>query len=229
MPRGDALTFTLWPWIEAGRFHVEFALRVDALSAVMMLIVTGVGAFIHLYSVGYMAHDDDYARFFTYMNLFALSMLILVLANNLLLMFVGWEGVGLCSYLLIAFWYTNPQYAYNGRKAFIVNRIGDAGFILGMLTIIAALARGGVWTLDFTAIQAHAGLLDDRHRHGGVSAAVSRRNRQVGADSALRMAARRDGRSHAGQRIDPRRDDGHRRACTWSRGSTFSLCSRPMR
>jgi NADH-quinone oxidoreductase subunit L len=158
LPRGDALSFTMWPWIDAGRFHVEFALRADALSGVMVMIVTGIGAFIHLYSVGYMAHDDDFARFFTYMNLFALSMLILILASNLLMMFVGWEGVGLCSYLLIGFWYTNPQYAYNGRKAFIVNRIGDAGFILGMLTIVAALARGGVWTLDFTTIQAHAGL-----------------------------------------------------------------------
>ena len=150
--------FTLWPWIQAGRFHVEFALRADTLSGVMMLIVTGVGAFIHLYSVGYMAHDEDFARFFTYMNLFALSMLILVLASNLLMMFVGWEGVGLCSYLLIAFWYTNPQFAYNGRKAFIVNRVGDAGFILGMLTIISVLSRGGVWTLDFPTIQAHVGL-----------------------------------------------------------------------
>ena len=158
LPRGDALTFTLWPWIEAGRFHVEFALRVDTLSGVMIMIVTGVGAFIHLYSVGYMAHDEDFARFFTYMNLFALSMLILVLASNLLMMFVGWEGVGLCSYLLIAFWYTNPQFAYNGRKAFIVNRVGDAGFILGMLTIISVLSRGGVWTLDFPTIQAHVGL-----------------------------------------------------------------------
>ncbi len=158
LPRGDALTFTLWPWIEAGRFHVEFALRADTLSGVMIMIVTGVGAFIHLYSVGYMAHDEDFARFFTYMNLFALSMLILVLASNLLMMFVGWEGVGLCSYLLIAFWYTNPQFAYNGRKAFIVNRVGDAGFILGILTIISVLSRGGVWTLDFPTIQAHVGL-----------------------------------------------------------------------
>ena len=158
LPRGDALTFTLWPWIEAGRFHVELALRADTLSGVMIMIVTGVGAFIHLYSVGYMAHDEDFARFFTYMNLFALSMLILVLASNLLMMFVGWEGVGLCSYLLIAFWYTNPQFAYNGRKAFIVNRVGDAGFILGMLTIISVLSRGGVWTLDFSTIQAHVGL-----------------------------------------------------------------------
>ncbi|MGC1676380.1 MAG: proton-conducting transporter membrane subunit, partial [Candidatus Binataceae bacterium] len=158
LPRGDALMFTLWPWIEAGHFHVEFALRADTLSGVMIMIVTGVGAFIHLYSVGYMAHDEDFARFFTYMNLFALSMLILVLASNLLMMFVGWEGVGLCSYLLIAFWYTNPQFAYNGRKAFIVNRVGDAGFILGMLTIISVLSRGGVWTLDFPTIQAHVGL-----------------------------------------------------------------------
>jgi len=158
LPPGDALTFTLWPWIEAGRFHVELALRADTLSGVMIMIVTGVGAFIHLYSVGYMAHDEDFARFFTYMNLFALSMLILVLASNLLMMFVGWEGVGLCSYLLIAFWYTNPQFAYNGRKAFIVNRVGDAGFILGMLTIISVLSRGGVWTLDFPTIQAHVAL-----------------------------------------------------------------------
>ena len=115
MPAGSALAVHLWGWIEAGRFHADLGLRVDALSGVMVMIVTGVGALIHLYSVGYMAHDEDFARFFTYMNLFALSMLILILADNLLMMFVGWEGVGLCSYLLIAFWYTNPQYAYNGQ------------------------------------------------------------------------------------------------------------------
>jgi NADH-quinone oxidoreductase subunit L len=159
MPRGSALAVVLWPWIEAGRFHLNIALRFDALSAVMALVVTGVGAFIHLYSIGYMAHDADYARFFTYMNLFVLAMLVLLLADNLLLMFVGWEGVGLCSYLLIAFWYDNPQFAYNGRKAFIVNRVGDAGFLLGILTIVAALASHGVWTLTFTGMKAHAGLL----------------------------------------------------------------------
>jgi NADH-quinone oxidoreductase subunit L len=158
MPAGSALAVHLWGWIEAGRFHVEFGLRVDALSGVMVMIVTGVGALIHLYSVGYMAHDEDYARFFTYMNLFALSMLILILADNLLMMFVGWEGVGLCSYLLIAFWYTNPQFAYNGRKAFVVNRIGDAGFLLAMFTIVAALGAQGVWTLDFTQLREHAQL-----------------------------------------------------------------------
>jgi NADH-quinone oxidoreductase subunit L len=159
MPAGGALAAHLWGWIEAGRFHAEFGLRLDALSGVMVMIVTGVGALIHLYSVGYMAHDEDFARFFTYMNLFALSMLILILADNLLMMFVGWEGVGLCSYLLIAFWYTNPQYAYNGRKAFVVNRIGDAGFLLGMFTIVATLGAHGVWTLNFVELRTHAELL----------------------------------------------------------------------
>ncbi len=157
MPPGSALTFTLWRWIAAGSFHVDLGLRIDALSGVMVMIVTGVGALIHLYSVGYMAHDEDYARFFAYMNLFMLAMLTLVLADNLVMMFVGWEGVGLCSYLLISFWYTNPQYAYNGRKAFVVNRIGDAGFILGMFTLVAALSQHGVWTLSFTDLRAHAG------------------------------------------------------------------------
>ncbi len=155
MPEGSALGFRLWPWISGGPFHTDIALRFDALSAVMTMVVSGVGAFIHLYSVGYMAHDEDYARYFAYLNLFALSMLILVLASNLLLMFVGWEGVGLCSYLLIAFWYTNPEYAYNGRKAFIVNRIGDAGFLLGIFTILGALAAHGVWTLEFTGLSAN--------------------------------------------------------------------------
>jgi NADH-quinone oxidoreductase subunit L len=106
-----------------------------------------------------MAHDEDFARFFTYMNLFALSMLILILADNLLMMFVGWEGVGLCSYLLIAFWYTNPQFAYNGRKAFVVNRIGDAGFLLAMFTIVATLGAHGVWTLNFVELRNNASLL----------------------------------------------------------------------
>jgi NADH-quinone oxidoreductase subunit L len=159
MPAGTALAVHLWGWIEAGPFHAELGLRVDALSGVMVMIVTGVGALIHLYSVGYMAHDEDYARFFTYLNLFALSMLILILADNLLMMFVGWEGVGLCSYLLISFWYTNPQFAYNGRKAFVVNRIGDAGFLLAMFTLIAVLGAQGIWTLDFVQLRAHADLI----------------------------------------------------------------------
>jgi NADH-quinone oxidoreductase subunit L len=159
MPAGSLLQVTLWQWIHAGRFHADFALQMDALSGLMTLIVSGVGAFIHVYSVGYMAHDEDYARFFAYMNLFALSMLTLVLANNLPLMFVGWEGVGLCSYLLISFWYTNPQFAYNGRKAFIVNRIGDAGFLLAMFTIVSALGAHGIWSLDFVDLRANIQVL----------------------------------------------------------------------
>jgi len=159
MPPGGALVTHLWGWIEAGPFHADLGLRVDALSGVMVMIVTGVGALIHLYSVGYMAHDEDFARFFTYMNLFALSMLILVLADNLLMMFIGWEGVGLCSYLLISFWYTNPQFAYNGRKAFVVTRIGDAGFLLGIFTIVATLGAHGVWTVNFVELRNNAALL----------------------------------------------------------------------
>ncbi len=172
MPPGSALTVTLWPWIEAGSFHVDFALRMDALSAVMTLVVSGVGALIHVYSAGYMAHDEDYARYFAYMNLFTLSMLILVLADNLLLMFVGWEGVGLCSYLLIAFWYTNPEFAYNGRKAFVVNRIGDAGFILGILTLVYVLGAHGAWTLAFTDMRAHRDILAEVWAPFGVPVAT---------------------------------------------------------
>ncbi len=159
MPPGAALVCGLWPWIAAGPFHVELGLRLDALSAVMTLVVTGVGALIHLYSAGYMADDAGYARYFTYLNLFALSMLVLVLADNLLEMFIGWEGVGLCSYLLIAFWFDNPVYARNGRKAFIVSRVGDLGFLLGIFTIVAALGAHGVWTLDFVGLERHADLL----------------------------------------------------------------------
>ncbi len=178
----------LWGWIEAGNFHTDLGLRVDALSGVMVMIVTGVGALIHLYSVGYMAHDEDFARFFTYMNLFALSMLILILADNLLMMFVGWEGVGLCSYLLIAFWYTNPQFAYNGRKAFVVNRIGDAGFLLGMFTIVGTLGAHGVWTLNFVELRNNASLL------GGSRV----RPRPASCSSSARPVSRRRFRSMCG-------------------------------
>ncbi len=158
LPAGTVLSVTLWRWIYAGPFHADFTLQIDALSALMTLIVTGVGALIHVYSVGYMAHDEDFARYFAYLNLFELSMLILVLADNLVLMFMGWEGVGLCSYLLISFWYTNPSFAYAGRKAFIVNRVGDAGFLLGMFTIVAALGSHGLWTLNFAMIRDNASL-----------------------------------------------------------------------
>jgi NADH-quinone oxidoreductase subunit L len=130
----------LFPWIawEAGGVELvmaEFGLLLDPLSTVMVLVVTGVGLLIHIYSIGYMSHDADYPRFFTYLNLFTFSMLVLVLANNFLLMFVGWELVGLCSYLLIGFWFTRPSAASAGKKAFIVNRVGDWAFLIGMFVI----------------------------------------------------------------------------------------------
>jgi NADH-quinone oxidoreductase subunit L len=123
----------LWEWFRSGTFQVPVAFRIDPLSVTMMLVVTGVGFLIHLYSVGYMAEDALFARFFTYMNLFTFAMLVLVMANNYVLMFVGWEGVGLCSYLLIGFFFEKESAASAGKKAFLVNRVGDWGFIVGLL------------------------------------------------------------------------------------------------
>ena len=124
-----------YTWITAGGLNVDFLFRVDSLSLVMMLVVSGVGFVIHVYSTGYMHDDPDASRYFTYLNLFAFSMLLLVLGNNFLLMFIGWELVGLCSYLLIGFWYTKKSAADAGKKAFIVNRVGDFGFILAAILI----------------------------------------------------------------------------------------------
>jgi NADH-quinone oxidoreductase subunit L len=131
------ITEVVYRWMKVGDFSADVAYLLDPLSAVMVLVVTGVGFLIHVYSVGYMAHDPSFRRFFLYLNLFMFAMLTLVLADNFLLMFVGWEGVGLCSYLLIGFWYERPSAAEAGKKAFIVNRIGDFGFLLGMFTLFA--------------------------------------------------------------------------------------------
>src|SRR5438128_5482446 len=125
----------LFPWIAAGAYSSHVGFLIDGLSCTMMLVVTGVGLLIHIYSTGYMHDEEDYARYFTYLNLFVGTMLILVMADNYLLMFVGWEGVGLCSYLLIGFWYTRQSAADAGKKAFIVNRIGDFGFLLALLLL----------------------------------------------------------------------------------------------
>jgi NADH-quinone oxidoreductase subunit L len=128
--------FNLAHWIRSGSFSADFAFYLDQLSLVMLLVVTGVGFLIHIYSVGYMADDPGYYRFFSYLNLFMFFMLTLVLANNYLLMFIGWEGVGLASYLLIGFWFTKDSAASAGKKAFIVNRIGDFGFLIGLFLLI---------------------------------------------------------------------------------------------
>ena len=138
-----AVNVSLFDWIAAGDFQVEVGFLVDPLSAVMLLVVTGVGAVIHVYATGYMQHDTDYARFFTYLNLFIVGMLFLVLANNFLLLYLGWEAVGLCSYLLIGFWYQKKSAADAGKKAFIVNRVGDFGFALGVMLIFVTFGTLG--------------------------------------------------------------------------------------
>jgi NADH-quinone oxidoreductase subunit L len=141
-------------WMEAGGFRVAFSLLVDPLSCVMMLVVTGVGSLIHIYSLGYMAHDEERVSYFSYLNLFTFFMLLLVLAGNLPLMFVGWEGVGLCSYLLIGFWFKKESASAAGLKAFVVNRIGDVGLILGMVFMFHAFG-----SLDLVDIADNAGSL----------------------------------------------------------------------
>jgi NADH-quinone oxidoreductase subunit L len=150
----------VFDWIVSGDFKTAVGFRIDPLSIVMCLVVSGVGFLIHVYSTGYMHDDPGYPRYFTYLNLFVFMMLILVTANNVLLMFVGWEGVGLCSYLLIGFWYEKDSAANAGKKAFIVNRIGDYGFLLGMFLLVFTLAAKGVFTLNFGELQKSASLID---------------------------------------------------------------------
>src|SRR2546425_3204916 len=134
---GDAgLSIKLWEWIPAGKaFHVDVGFTVDNLTAVLLIVVTTIGMLVHVYSIGYMSHDPGYWRFFAYLNLFMFSMLLLVLASNFLVVFVAWELVGLSSYLLIGFWYRRRSAALAAKKAFIVNRVGDVGFALGIMAI----------------------------------------------------------------------------------------------
>src|SRR6202140_1546418 len=151
------VSYNLFDWVPAGvmhtnagevmRFNVPWGVLIDPLTCVMLFVVTGVGFLIHVYSTGYMSHEGGYYRFFGYLNLFMFSMLVLVLANNLLLLFVGWEGVGLCSYLLIGFYFLRRSASDAGKKAFIANRVGDAGFLLGLFVLVGTLG-----TLRFTEI-----------------------------------------------------------------------------
>jgi len=153
-------------WISVGSLHVDFGSVLDPLSLVMLLIVTGVGFLIHVYSVGYMQHDKGYWRFFAYLNLFLFFMTVLVQAGNALMMFVGWEGVGLASYLLIGFWFWKPSAADAGKKAFVVNRIGDFGFLIGLFLLLANFG-----TLSFSEISAH--LAANPGLTGGVLTAIA--------------------------------------------------------
>jgi NADH-quinone oxidoreductase subunit L len=146
-PAGGSFTFVLWQWVSVGGFSPSISFTLDALSVVMILVVTGVGFLIHLYSTRFMAGEEGYSRFFAYMNLFVGSMLILVLASNLLLLYLGWEGVGLCSFLLIGFWYSDPENARSARKAFVVTRVGDVSLAIGLFILATTLG-----TLDVQEI-----------------------------------------------------------------------------
>jgi NADH-quinone oxidoreductase subunit L len=151
-PPAAPVIVRLWSWLPVDRLQVDVAFQVDQLAMVMLLVVTGVGSLIHLFSVGYMREDPGYARYFSYLNLFVALMLVLVLGSSFPVMFIGWEGVGLCSYLLIGFWFNDKVNADAGKKAFIMNRIGDFGFLVAMFFIWRAFG-----TLDFVAVTEHAG------------------------------------------------------------------------
>src|SRR6188472_509293 len=150
-PPHQPILVDLWRWLPVGSLQIDMSFQLDQLSAVMLLIVTGVGSLIHLFSVGYMKEDPGYARYFAYLNLFVVFMLVLVLGSSFPVMFIGWEGVGLCSYLLIGFWFNDKVNADAGKKAFIVNRIGDFGFLVAMFMIWHSLG-----TLTFTGTVAKA-------------------------------------------------------------------------
>ncbi len=171
-PEQRLLIDRLFTWIHAGTLHADFAFQLDPLSAIMILVVTGVGGLIHIYSTGYMHDEPAYWRYFAYLNLFTFAMLTLVLADNLLLMFVGWEGVGLCSYALIGFWYKEWANASAGSKAFIVNRVGDFGFMIGAFLLFWALGEAGHATVAFREIAANAHLLEGHMFWGFSTVAV---------------------------------------------------------
>lgn len=159
-PQNRSVVVALFPWITSGSFQIDIAFLIDPLSILMALIVTGVGFLIHVYSIGYMHDDLGYWRYFSFLNLFVFFMLMLVLSADYLVMYLGWEGVGFCSYLLIGFWYEKKSASDAGKKAFIVNRVGDVGFILGLFLLIWSLADQGVFTLKFAEVFNHVDRLD---------------------------------------------------------------------
>ena len=187
---------------------VDMGLLIDPLSISFALLITGVGSLIHIYSIGYMSHDPDRRRFFAYLNLFVAAMLLLVLSDNYVGLFIGWEGVGLASYLLIGFWQFKPSAAVAAKKAFVVNRVGDFGLLVGMFIIWTTFS-----TLTFSEVSAAVAgarrLAGRDHRHR--PAAAPRRLRQVRPAPAAVLAAGRDGGPDPGLRPHPRRDHGHRR------------------
>jgi NADH-quinone oxidoreductase subunit L len=145
---GKAIEISLFDWISIGKINIDFGIVLDQLSLLWLLFVTGIGSLIHIYSISYMHDDENMSKFFAYLNLFVFFMITLVIGNNLLVMFIGWEGVGLCSYLLIGFWYKNQSYNDAAKKAFIMNRIGDLGFLIGIFILASQFA-----TLNYSEIQ----------------------------------------------------------------------------
>jgi hypothetical protein len=201
----------VYTWIGVHPFHAELSFLLDPLSSVMVLVVAGVGSIIHIYSVGYMDEDhrDDrgFQRFFCFLNLFLFSMLMLVLGDNLLVLFIGWEGVGLCSYLLIGFWFLDQHNAFCGQKAFIPRRgpsddrvPGDGG---------AHPPARGSQRRSAGRARVSAGIPELEAAHPCRDLFLRGRLREIGSDSALHLAARRDGGADSGLGPDPRRDDGH--------------------
>ena len=155
----------LFPWIHSGNFKADMAFLVDPLSVIMIMVVTGVGSLIHLYSIGYMHGEEGFYRFFAYLNLFCMSMLLLVLGSNMLVMFIGWEGVGLCSYLLIGYYFHKKSAGDAAKKAFVMNRVGDFGFLIGLFTLYWWFGSNhNIWTVNFMEIKAASHLLP----YGGV-------------------------------------------------------------
>ncbi|MCY4353488.1 MAG: NADH-quinone oxidoreductase subunit L [Truepera sp.] len=156
---GTGVAVELWPYLAAGGFDLSLGFVIDRLSLLLMLVITGVGLLIHLYSIGYMHRDEGFSRYFAGLNLFVAAMLVLVLADSFLLMFIGWEGVGICSYLLVGFWYRERANADAARKAFIVNRIGDAGFLLAMFLLIRSFGTLNIAAVNEAATGVGSGIL----------------------------------------------------------------------
>ncbi len=212
---GQTVNGVLYSWIVSGNFNVHIGFKIDQLTAVMLIVVTTVSSLVHIYSTGYMHGDKGYPRFFSYLALFTFSMLMLVMADNFLQLYVFWEAVGLCSYLLIGFWYEKKSASDAGKKAFIVNRVGDFGFGLGVMLIFITF---GTLNYDavFAAVPSHVGQmvnyprehLQPVHRHR--APALHGSGREVRAASAACLAAGRHGRPHPGLRTDPCGDYGDR-------------------
>ena len=216
-----SISTTLFTWMDTGAIRLDVRFVVDHLSAVMLLVICGVGSLIHVYSWGYMAHEPAFSRYFAYLNLFMFAMLILVLGDSLPLMFVGWEGVGLCSYLLIGFWYTDNDKASAGKKAFVVNRIGDFGFLTAMMVLLRYTGN-----LDFAHLRtaAEAGQVSGYGGYGGLSALDFRSNGKKCPAAPVCVASRRHGWAHAGLRVDSCGNHGHRR-CLFDRPHELYVCT----